>query len=189
MAQEQEPQNEDAYASLTAREKRFVDAYVGEAGGNATEAARIAGFSDTSRNSLHVQGARMLRNATIKAAVSDRVNQFAMSAEEILANIADIARNSSIAGMLDAETYGKPSIILTERDPATGQKRIREQAQKYLKKLSITEEGVSVEVYDRFAALVQLGKYHRIWVERSEITGQNGEPLFKAYMDIDPDQV
>jgi phage terminase small subunit len=66
---------------LNERERRFVDAYMGEAAGNATKAALIAGYG---KASAHVTGCRLLkkpkisaavakdRNAEITAAISDR---------------------------------------------------------------------------------------------------------------------
>ena len=47
---------------LTERQSRFLDAY--KASGNASEAARLAGYAT---NSAHVEGARLLRHAKVKA--------------------------------------------------------------------------------------------------------------------------
>lgn len=53
-----------ALEPLTEKRRRFVLAYVGEAAGNATEAARIAGYGTP-----HPEGARLLQNATVAAAI------------------------------------------------------------------------------------------------------------------------
>ena len=58
------PEQRAALDKLTERRKRFVLAYVGEAAGNAMEAARLAGYAKP-----HPEGARLLRVATVARAV------------------------------------------------------------------------------------------------------------------------
>lgn len=55
---------------LSERERRFVDAYMGPAAGNASEACRLAGYSIKAAT---VQGARMLAKASIQSAIAERV--------------------------------------------------------------------------------------------------------------------
>lgn len=55
---------------LSERERRFVDAYMGPAYGNASEACRLAGYSIKAAT---VQGARMLAKASIQSAIAERV--------------------------------------------------------------------------------------------------------------------
>jgi phage terminase small subunit len=52
---------------LNSRQRKFVNVYTG----NATEAARLAGYSGNA-NTLHVTGHDLLRNPTIKAAIDAR---------------------------------------------------------------------------------------------------------------------
>lgn len=54
---------------LTARQQAFVAAYVGAAHGNATQAARMAGYTG-SPETLAVTGARTLRDARVAHALS-----------------------------------------------------------------------------------------------------------------------
>jgi len=49
---------------LTERQRRFVEAYTGEAQGNASKAAKLAGYPHAD-----VQGTRMLGNVRIRAAI------------------------------------------------------------------------------------------------------------------------
>jgi hypothetical protein len=79
-----------------------------------------------------------------------------MSPQEILAEYADIARNSSILPLL-LDDEGALSLSLTdmwgERKPEA----------RFIKSLRITggpSPSLSVELYDRMAALDQLAKYH-----------------------------
>lgn len=56
---------------LTEKQRRFVDAFMGAAKGNATEAARIAGYKGTP-GALHVTATRTLSNAKVHAAIAER---------------------------------------------------------------------------------------------------------------------
>lgn len=55
---------------LTEKQRRFVEAYVGEAQGNATKAARLAGYSGDDRT-LAVKGAEAVRNGKVARAIED----------------------------------------------------------------------------------------------------------------------
>lgn len=72
---------------LTWRQKMFVEAYLGQARLNATEAARIAGYAETTRESLAVQGYRLLMNANVQSRVRARLNQIAPTKETLLERI------------------------------------------------------------------------------------------------------
>lgn len=56
---------------LTEKQRRFVEAYMGQACGNATEAARLAGYKG-SENTLAQAGNGNLRKAQIVAAIQER---------------------------------------------------------------------------------------------------------------------
>jgi phage terminase small subunit len=56
---------------LSERERRFVEAYMGKAAGNATEAAILAGYK---RTSARQQGSRLLTKASIRNAVEQRAS-------------------------------------------------------------------------------------------------------------------
>lgn len=83
---------------LTPKQLAFIDAYMGEARGNATEAARIAGYKGNGR-ALQVMGAQNLSKPIIAAAIAERQQQVASSRimtieqmQEMLTQIA--ARNA-----------------------------------------------------------------------------------------------
>jgi phage terminase small subunit len=60
---------------LTEKQRRFVEAYMGEAAGNATEAARMAGYGgdDPTDAYLASMGSENLRKPKIQAAIAERV--------------------------------------------------------------------------------------------------------------------
>lgn len=55
--------------AIDERRRRFVEAYMGESAGNATEAAKIAGYSP---KTAYSQGQRLLKNVEIQAAIQER---------------------------------------------------------------------------------------------------------------------
>lgn len=80
---------------LTPKQERFVEAYLGEARGNATEAARMAGYRGND-NTLRSVGTENMA----KPAICDRIDaareelraKAILTREEILAGLASIAR-------------------------------------------------------------------------------------------------
>ena len=64
---------------LTLKEQRFVDAYLGSAGGNGTAACRLAGYQGNPKV-LGVTAVRLLAKASIQTAVTARVRRQAKQA-------------------------------------------------------------------------------------------------------------
>lgn len=85
-----EPSQElTAYEQLDAKRRRFVDAYLGEARFNAVRAAEIAGYSTPKK-----QGSRVRNHPLVAAAIEEQLDEFAMSAKEVLTHLAAIGRGS-----------------------------------------------------------------------------------------------
>src|SRR3990172_3335237 len=81
------------YQKLSRQRRDFVDAYLkqGFGRGNASEAARTAGYSE---KTARQQGSRLLSDADIQAAIAERVNEMKIAADEVLLRMAAIARGS-----------------------------------------------------------------------------------------------
>lgn len=77
-------------AKLTHKQELFVNAYLGEAKGNATEAARLAGYKG-SEQVLRQVGYENLTKPDIAALVEKRTSETAMSASEVLQKLSEIA--------------------------------------------------------------------------------------------------
>lgn len=73
---------------LTYKMRLFVSAYLGQAHGNATEAARVAGYHHPSQ-----LGHQLLQKTSIQAAIDRRVESAAMSADEVLARMGEQAQS------------------------------------------------------------------------------------------------
>jgi hypothetical protein len=75
---------------LTAKQQLFCEFYVGEASGNASLAARLAGYKGNDIT-LGAVGAENLKKPQIAQLCKQRVEDAAMSANDVLKHITDIA--------------------------------------------------------------------------------------------------
>ena len=64
--------------NITFKQRRFVEAYMGKANGNATEAARISGYKHP-----NTQGPRLFVNVSIREAIRERVESDPLIANRI----------------------------------------------------------------------------------------------------------
>jgi len=110
-------------AKLTAKQQLFCEFYIGEANGNATESARLAGYKG-SDETLRAIGSQNLTKLNISDACRERVNDVALSANKVLSELSEIALDKSEA------------------------------------------------TRDRIAALQLLGKYHKLFSERLDLSVQ-----------------
>lgn len=143
---------------LTPKEQLFVDGYLGASAFNATEAMRQAGYKG-SAGVLGVSGHRLLRKPKVAAIILERLNEHAMSANEVLAILSKQARGS-LDGVLDEE-----GVLDVEALRKLGSNHL-------LKKLSVKPApfgtAYAFEIHDPQAAAVHLGKYHRLFTEKVE---------------------
>lgn len=136
----------NADAALTYKQRLFVHAYLGVANGNATEAARIAGYA-----SPNVEGTRTLAKASIRAAVDARLAEAAMSADEVLARLAEFA-SADPGDFLAIDAKGNWRLDMAK---AKRMDRLR-----LLKRIKMGQFGPDFELHDPLRALEQLARYH-----------------------------
>lgn len=119
----------------------------------------------------------------IKEAIAARMAELQMSADEVLVRLTDHARGS-LAPFLrrtpDGELRG---FDLSDDKPLH-----------LLQKISITtrrlkddeiEEKVTLELHPVQGALTLLGKHRKLFTDKVEHTGKDGQPLFKVYEKTD----
>lgn len=138
-------------AKLTYKQRAFLNAYV-QCGYNATEAARRAGYS---KETARQQGQRLLTNVDIQAELERRFAEQAMSADEVLARLAEQARGD-MRDFVRTDADGTP----------TGFNLGPETPQHLIKKVTITEKGISFELYSAKDALELIGKHLKLFTER-----------------------
>jgi phage terminase small subunit len=140
----------------SAKHLAFVEAYLQT--WNATEAARRVG---SSKKSAYQTGYRMLKNVEVRALIGVRLKEMQMGADEVLARLADMASG----GMDDFfSTDGKIYRLDLQAARDAGKMHL-------VKKVTETKFGLAIELHDPQAALVQIGRYHKLFVDRQEHSG------------------
>lgn len=139
---------------LTFRQRLFVVYYLGEAGGNASEAARMAGYAEPRQ-----EGSRLLTNADIRAAIDAKLDKAALSADEVLARLSEMA-TGDISDFISVNAAGGFTLDLA--------KALKAGKLHLVKKIKQTRFGPVLELYDALAALEKLGRYHGLFQDRVE---------------------
>jgi hypothetical protein len=165
------PAAPDEPSGLTFRQRLFVAAYLGAAGGNGAEAARIAGFSHP-----NVQAVRLLANVSIRAAIDARLASAAMSADEVLARLSDLAAGS-LGDFLAIDARGNYRVDLA--------KARRNGKLHLLRELKPTQHGTAIKLHDPKGALELLAKYHGL-LDRIVLDDAKTEDLESHAAGADP---
>lgn len=159
--------------ALTNRQRAFIENYLTT--WNATEAARRAGYS---AKTAYAQGSRLLKDAEVKSAIDQRLAELKADADEVLTRLTAHARGS-MEDLMDPENNLSLAAARTN-----GALRLV----KKLKEHSWTDKDGElhhtreVELHDAQAALVQLGRHHKLFVDRTEYTGKDGGTLKVEYV-------
>ena len=97
--------NKPTTKELAHKRKLFIEFYLGEAKGNGTKAARLAGYEFPSEEAY-----RLLRIAQVRARIDERLAETAMTAAEVLAETSDIARAEwrDFIEVLEWDEHGNP---------------------------------------------------------------------------------
>jgi hypothetical protein len=132
---------------MTYKQRLFVAYYLGESNGNATDAARRAGFRWPDKI-----GPRLLLSPTCRQAIDARLADAAMSQREILARLSELA-GGDVA-----------KFITVEGDRWRIDPRKVKRHGRVIKKLKSTKDGASeIELEPKLAALIKLCEYHGMW--------------------------
>ena len=189
----EQPTFEEALERLPAKQRAFALAYLDCF--NKTEAASRAHYANPGQ-----QGYRLYKNVHIQEAIRLGFERMAMPKEEVIARISAIATASLEDFMTleaaptndDSEYPGGKRRDQNDEGaeenkqlvvPHPGHWRLdlakakRRGVLGALKKLKWGEHGPEIELYSALEAQQLLGKYHRAFVERQEVSGPNGAPL------------
>lgn len=155
--------------ALNDKQKLFIEHYLTCL--NATEAARRAGYSLKTASSI---GYENLRKPEIAEEIQRRVAEVAMSSDEVLRRLADHARGT-LEDFIKFKKDGD-TIDLAEAQKA-GKLHL-------LKKVRVDKDGgVTIELHDPQAALVQLGRYHGLFLDKTAFTDPTGKhPIPVIYL-------
>ena len=138
--------------ALSHKRRAFVDYYLAN-GFNATKAAAAAGYAAPGQ-----EGHRLLKNAEIRAEIAARTASLAMSADEALQRLGDLAR-VSLADFYDVDDDGN-LVLNLQRARDSGKLEL-------LDGITCDARGnLILKLPDRIKALMLIGRNLGLWVDR-----------------------
>jgi phage terminase small subunit len=161
-------------SGLSNKRRAFVVQYLKDF--NATQAAIRAGYSPKTAYSI---GQRLLNFVEVAEAIKIGIAEHSMGADEVLLRLAEHARGdmgdfldiSSVSFQIDlnkAKELGLTHLI----------KKVKQKTTIVSSKNGedVETDQIEIELYDAQAALVQLGKHHGLFIDRTDITS-GGEKI------------
>lgn len=161
---------------LTEKQRRFCEEYLVDF--NATQAAIRAGYSEKTAYAIGWENLR-------KPEIIQTIREKTMSAEEVLLRLTDIARGD-IADLMEITPTGFNFRLIETKEDGT---RVTNPKTKLIKKikqrvttiLAKSENGADqeiieteLELYSAHDALRDLGKHHKLFADRINISGEDG---------------
>lgn len=169
----------DAALGLTLKQKLFAEAYVTN-GGNGVRAAAAAGYNSDKYNVLAAIASENLRKPEIRAYIDRLTRDLSMGASEVLYRLTEIAHGDM------REFIGKSYKELKAHNQGHLIKKVET-------RIDVTHdpadpdnprlvEVTKLELYSKAEALQLLGRYHKLFVDRLEVTDWRDEliPLVRA---------
>lgn len=156
----------DAAPQLNPQEQLFVEKYF-ELGFNQTKAAIAAAYS---KKSARNQAYRLMKKDDICKAIELRLSELVMSKNEVLARLGSQACGDmgDFANVKSARTLANhPNSNLIKKfkrtitTTTTGKDAAKE---------TVTEEKIELELYDAQGALIQIGRYHSLFTDKTDLT-------------------
>ena len=148
--------------ALSKKQRLFIDNYL--QCWNATQAAKDAGYSERTAYSI---GPENLNKPEIAEEVERRLAESAMSADEALDRLGNIARNS-IEEFIDIDEDGHIKLALNKAKEAG--------VLHLVKGIVPTANGLKLELHDSLRALELIAKHHGLFTDKVDIT-TGGEKL------------
>ncbi len=164
-------------ANLTDKQRLFVEAYLAN-GLNATAAAKKAGYQGADDNVFAVIGFENLRKPKIRELIEQRLDEAVLSANEVLYRLSLQARGSMemfLSEDLDGsirldlpKAYANNALYLLKKFKETTTRRVGADD------AELIDRKVEIELYDAHAALVDIGRYRKLFTEKIEHGGEIG---------------
>jgi len=164
--------------ALTGKQRRFIDEYLKHF--NATKAAVDAGYSPKTAYNI---GWENVRKHEIAEAISKRLSETAMGPDEVLMRLGDQARGN-LNDFVCFNDNGDPQFDL-QAASIMGKlqlaKKLKTKTRSWseptfnvasgeIESRQVTETAIEFELYDAQSALVQIGKHHGLFVDKSDVT-------------------
>lgn len=156
--------------ALSPKHRKFCEEYLRL--WNATDAYQAA-YPKVNRDTARANGARLLANASISAEISRRVDEIAMSPNEVLTKLAEHAR----ADYKDFITVAPGGDVTLDIPKAEGKTHLikklnQRRTIRTTKDSQIEETVLTLELHDAQAALVQIGKHHKLFTDQVQQSGE-----------------
>lgn len=174
--------NEPTDKELTYKQRVFALEYV--TCWNGTEAARRAKYrgNDATLASIAYEN---LRKPQIRAFIDAQLKEKVMSADEVLGRLSDQAaatgddfltiHESPLTDITGQPVLNSDGLPIVRFFPALDLQKMHARGKLHLiKEVTYTAHGPSVKLHDAQAALALLGKYHKLFTDRHEISGLDG---------------
>lgn len=143
---------------------------------NATDAAKKAGYSEAS---ARAQGSRLLTYDYILQEIEKRLKELKLDADEVLLRLGEQAR-AEYAQYIILDSLYKACVDLEAMQ--------RDGKMHLIKAIKETKYGQQIEFHDVQTALQLIGRHHKLFVDRNEVSGAEGGPVqLKVIYDNDPD--
>jgi phage terminase small subunit len=150
---------------ITNKRRVFIDEYLKDC--NATQAALRAGFAHP-----NTQGPRLLLNVSISDAIKARLDEKAMKADEVIERLTSMARGD-MGDFMDIErmTFSLNLAKAKEKGLTHLIHKIKDRVVMTSNKDGEETEThtIEIELYDAHAALVDLGRYHKLFTENVNV--------------------
>lgn len=161
--------------ALTGKQAAFVEAYLIHR--NKTRAAKDAGYAGTTENSFAAMGYHLFTNIQIQEAIKQRISESCMTADEVLERLGDQARADQLDIWDIPDDGGDPVLNLKKAKKAGKTHLIKKIKIRRTTRTITTDKGVTeietvdteLDLYDAQNALVQLGRHHKLFTDKSEL--------------------
>jgi len=151
---------------LTDRQARFVQVYCGEARFNATQAARLAGYSGK-RQTVAVMGHKLLQTPKVRDAIRKLLDEQAMTSEEALRRLTDWARGD-ISHFLRAREGedGEPGEVYLDLTSEEARQHLH-----LIRELTISDEGeVKIKLESARQATETIAKIRGLFKDERDVS-------------------
>lgn len=153
--------------ALTPKQARFVEEYLVDL--NATQAAIRAGYSERTANE---QGARLLANASVQAAIAAAVEARSKSTGITAGRVLQEYARIALLDPRKATRWTDGTMRLVSSD------EIDDDTAAAISEISIDKDGrVKLKFWPKVGALDSIGKHLQMFIERREISGPDGGPI------------
>lgn len=155
-------------AKLTKKRMAFIDEYLKDF--NGTQAAIRAGYSKKTAKSI---ASEILTLPDVSEAILERMTKNAMSADEVLRRLGDMARGD-MGNFLDVNSMGIFNLDLVKAKKLGLLhlvKKVKDRSVMAVDKDGVESEthNIEVELYDAQAALVHIGKHHKLFTDKLDV--------------------